>query len=102
MQMPGSCPTDSDTLHTSEEVPEPQDRNRNLGLNVLIHEGKHIKCEGVWRLKSLKDPIQPVGASLDCSLDLFSSELMDFPPCSSCACEGFFLDTLVSLHRLRL
>lgn len=72
MQIPGGCPTGRDT-----EAPERQDRNKNLRLNVLINEGKHIKCEVVWRLNSSKDPPQPVGASLDFSLDLFSSELID-------------------------
>lgn len=29
MQMPATCPTDTDTMHTSEEPSERQDRNMN-------------------------------------------------------------------------
>lgn len=80
MQMPGSCPTDTDTPHTSEEASARQ--KYELKTKGPDKRGKgntsNVKC----------DPPQPVGASLDFSLGLFS-------PALTCP------DALVSFHRLR-
>lgn len=91
MQMPVSCLSHTDTLHTFEEGSKIRAAKPEIGWKTKRtnkKKEKGVRCEGVG-------PPSACGVSLDISFHLFSAEPVDLPACSCCAGEG-----LGSFHRL--